>query len=74
MMTGELNVLVVVAFFAAVAAGIRLVDRLTAPGRDRPRAFERTTSAGPARVRPAQRLVSASPVEKRKPTPGSVST
>ena len=74
MLIGELNVLIVVAFFAVVAVGVRVVDHLTAPGHDRPRASVRSTRAIPSRMPGRQRLVPASPVEKRKPTPGSVST
>ena len=74
MLIGELNVLIVVAFFAIVAAGVRIVDHLTDPGRDRPRLPAATTLLLPSRGRVSQRPVPASPVEKRKPTPGSVST
>ena len=74
MLIGELNVLIVVTFFAVVAVGVRIVDRLTAPGRDRPRALAGRMRVIPSRVRGLQRPGSPSPVEKRKPTPGSVST
>ncbi len=74
MLIGELNILVVVVFFAVVAAGVRLVDRLTVPGRVRPRASVRRARVTPSRAPGRQRPASASPVEKRKPTPGSVST
>ncbi len=74
MLIGELNVVVVVLFFAVVAVGARLVDRLMAPGRGRSPAGRRSARAFPLLAHAPQRPASASPVEKRKPTPGSVST
>ncbi len=80
MPAGELDILVVIAFFVVVAAGVRLVDRLTGPGRVwRPTLRQRGVPARPRRdarrsARAPHRCVSAAPVEKRKPTPGSVST
>jgi hypothetical protein len=72
MLLGELNVVVVVVFFVVVAAGVRIVNHLTAPGPLRPRTLSRDLRSTPPRA--PQRAVSLSPVEKRKPTPGSVST
>lgn len=74
MSTDALYILVIIAFFVIVALGVHLVNRLLDPGRewpDRPEASARATASGP---RSAQRVRPASPVEKRKPTPGSVST
>lgn len=74
MLIGEFNVLIVVVFFAIVAAGVRVVDHLTDPGRDRSRPPAVIAFLASLRERVSQRQVPVSPVEKRKPTPGSVST
>jgi hypothetical protein len=69
-----LYILVIIAFFVIVGVGVHVVSRLLDPGREwpeEPAASARTATPGTKAV---QRIRPASPVEKRKPTPGSVST
>lgn len=74
MSTDAVYILVVIAFFVILAAGVGVVGRVMEPGRDWPKAPERAKSATVSRAFASQRPASYSPVEKRKPTPGSVST
>jgi hypothetical protein len=74
MSTDAAYILVVIAFFVILAAGVGVVGRLLEPSRDWPKAPERTKIGAASRALASQRPASNSPVEKRKPTPGSVST
>jgi hypothetical protein len=74
MSTDAVYILVVIAFFVVLAVGVGVVGRVLEPGRDWPKAPERAKSARVSRRLASQTRPSPSPVEKRKPTPGSVST
>ena len=74
MSTDALYILVIVAFFVIVALGVHVVNRLLDPGREWPDEARSSARAAAPRTHAVQRIKPASPVEKRKPTPGSVST
>jgi hypothetical protein len=72
--TDALYILVVLAFFVVLGVGVYAVNRIMDPGRAWPHTTQSRRRVSAPRPRSDQRPASASPVEKRKPTPGSVST
>ncbi len=74
MSTDALYILVIIAFFVIVGLGVHVVSRLLDPGRTWPEEPAASARAATPRTESVQRTRPASPVEKRKPTPGSVST
>jgi len=74
MSTDALYILVIIAFFVIVAVGVHVVNRLLDPGREWPEEPAASAREAAPRTQKVQRMSPVSPVEKRKPTPGSVST